>query len=883
MARLTRSHQPCPDCGSSDALAMYDDDHTYCFSCGVYNSTQVEGEDALDWETQVRGDKNKSLTNQELIKYFPLSTKNHLTNFQPSGIIEVSKEEEKRMLREGKVLISEGKKESNNISNTYVKEESVLSTEYVAMRGINVDTMRKYKILTNVSQDGTPVSIMFPYGVNNSKVRSLKEKQFWWAKKEEELKEHRLPLFGMDQFEPGSAKSITITEGEFDALAAYQMQGSKYPVVSVSSAGAAENECKQAFKYLNSFDNIYLNFDNDNPGVEATLKVARLFNPNKVFLVPHERELKDANAYLEAKKQAEYIKLWWSSTTFKPKNIINRNEEVKGIIFRDDAEQIATYPFPDLDGKAFGIRSSEVVLITAPEKVGKALCLTTPLPTPTGWTTVGDLNVGDTLLGRNGEPTKVTYITPVQYNDTYVVTFQDGTSIKADGPHRWTVRNLEGKESVVDTETMYRNGVLGRGSRANYMIPVHKPCTFEEAELPIDPFILGVWLADGHSYSAYITLSPKKLDILKGYKVRKIYEYEDKCLNYMFDELTYKQLSHANLIKNKHIPSAYLRSSIEQRTQLMKGMMFDGWQNEFYTGCKELLQGFLELARSLGYTCKVRDRDGYYTVRFKLKEYKAIRKIERVKQVPTKCLTVDSDDHLFIAGDGWNLTHNTEILRAMEHHLLKTTPYSIGVIHLEESERRAILGLINYEVMKPVHLPHSGVSKQEMYDAYEKMVGHDNRVNYYTHFGSDDPDVILDSIRYMVAVQGCKFLFLDHITMLVTGYEGDDERRKLDYISTRLAMMTRELDFTLFLISHVNDDGKTRGSRNISKIADLILHMERDIEAKDDLTRNTTQLVLKGNRFSGQTGPVAPLFFDTGSYTLRQLNEEDVLKGAIPF
>ena len=600
MARLTRSHQPCPDCGSSDALAMYDDDHTYCFSCGVYNSTQVEGEDALDWETQVRGDKNKSLTNQELIKYFPLSTKNHLTSFQSSGIIEVSKEEEKnkRLLREenDKRLISEGKKESNNISNTYVKEESVLSTEYVAMRGINVDTMRKYKTITNVSQDGTPVSIMFPYGVNNSKVRSLKEKQFWWAKKEEELKEHRLPLFGMDQFEPGSAKSITITEGEFDALACYQMQGSKYPVVSVSSAGAAENEAKQAFKYLNSFDNIYLNFDNDNPGIEATLKVARLFNPNKVFLVPHERELKDANAYLEAKKQAEYIKLWWSSTTFKPKNIINRNEEVKGIIFRDDAEQIATYPFPDLDGKAFGIRSSEVVLITAPEKVGK-----------------------------------------------------------------------------------------------------------------------------------------------------------------------------------------------------------------------------------------------------------------------------------------------TEILRAMEHHLLKTTPYSIGVIHLEESERRAILGLINYEVMKPVHLPHSGVSKQEMYDAYEKMVGHDNRVNYYTHFGSDDPDVILDSIRYMVAVQGCKFLFLDHITMLVTGYEGDDERRKLDYISTRLAMMTRELDFTLFLISHVNDDGKTRGSRNISKIADLILHMERDIEAKDDLTRNTTQLVLKGNRFSGQTGPVAPLFFDTGSYTLRQLNEEDVLKGAIPF
>jgi twinkle protein len=595
MARLLKSHLPCLDCGSSDALAEYSDGHTFCFSCGVYTPGEGGLAEQGGWGLK-GGDKNKTQQYQGLIKYFPNNERKDLTSFNPSCIIEVSKKE-----REGISInkrIDKGLSEGSKISNTLSisKEDSKLTMEFVGMRGISVDTMRKYNVKTNVDQGGLPVSIMFPYGKHNAKLRSLKEKQFWWQYKEDELKEHRLPLFGMDMFEPGCAKSITLTEGEFDALAAYQMQGSKYPVVSVSSAGAAENECKQAFKYLNSFDNIYLNFDNDNPGIEATLKVARLFNPNKVFLVPHEREFKDANAYLEAKKQQEYTKLWWSSSTFKPKNIINRNDEIKDIIFRDDQESIATYPFPDLDGKAFGIRSSEVVLITAPEKVGK-----------------------------------------------------------------------------------------------------------------------------------------------------------------------------------------------------------------------------------------------------------------------------------------------TEILRAIEHHLLKTTPYNIGVIHLEESERRAVLGLINYEVMKPVHLPHSGVSKQEMYDAYEKMVGKDNRVNYYTHFGSDDPDVILDSIRYMVAVQGCKFLFLDHITMLVTGYEGDDERRKLDYISTRLAMLTRELDFTLFLISHVNDDGKTRGSRNISKIADLILHMERDIEAKEDLTRNTTNLVLKGNRFSGLTGPVNALFFDTGSYTLRELNEEDVLKGAIPF
>src|SRR5690606_5904365 len=197
----------------------------------------------------------------------------------------------------------------------------------------------------------------------------------------------------------------------------------------------------------------------------------------------------------------------------------------------------------------------------------------------------------------------------------------------------------------------------------------------------------------------------------------------------------------------------------------------------------------------------------------------------------------------------------TEIFRAIEHHLLKTTDDNIGILHLEENKARTLKGYVNYEVQQPVHLPEFALSKEDLKKHLRLATGRDERLHIYSHFGSDDPDVILSTIRFMAGACGCKYVFLDHITMVVSGLQGDDERRALDYISTRAAMMVEELDFTLFMISHVNDEGKTRGSRNIGKVADLRIDLSRDLKAVDDRTRNTTFLTVSKNRFAGKTGP----------------------------
>ncbi len=223
--------------------------------------------------------------------------------------------------------------------------------------------------------------------------------------------------------------------------------------------------------------------------------------------------------------------------------------------------------------------------------------------------------------------------------------------------------------------------------------------------------------------------------------------------------------------------------------------------------------------------------------------------------------------NLFTALEGIG---KTEVLRAIEYHLLKTTDANIGIIHLEEGKSRMIKGLVGYELNQPVHLPDQQVSKEDIKKAYREITKRDDRVHIYTHFSSDDLDVILGTIRFLVAACGCKYVFLDHISMLVTGRGDDDERRSLDYLSTKFEWLVEELDFTLFLVSHVNDEGLTRGSRNISKTCDLWVHLIRDKTAATLEERNTTKLMVNKNRFAGRTGPAGSLLFDSGTFKIAE-------------
>lgn len=448
-------------------------------------------------------------------------------------------------------------------------------------RGINPGTYDYFDVRLRVDGEGNPHSYVFNLPDNRSLNRSASEKKFWFSGETGP----GLSLFGADKFPAGSGKMITITEGYFDTLAVFDMMGA-YPVVGVQSASSAKTECAKAYEYINSFDKIYICFDSDEPGQKAADAVARLFDFNKVYLVTLDKEYKDPNGYLEAGKDKLFYKAWWASRRFLPSGILASYSDFDQIIDEDIEKPAVPYPFDSLQDMTYGIRTGELVLLTAQEGMGK-----------------------------------------------------------------------------------------------------------------------------------------------------------------------------------------------------------------------------------------------------------------------------------------------TEIFRAIEYHLLKTTDENIGILHLEENKARTLKGYVNYEIKQPVHLPEFALSKEDLKKHLRSATVRDERLHVYSHFGSDDPDVILSTIRFMAGACGCKYIFLDHITMVVSGLQGDDERRALDYISTRAAMMVEELDFTLFMISHVNDEGKTRGSRNIGKVADLRIDMFRDLTAENDIVRNTTHLTISKNRYAGKTGPAGKLYFNPDSYILEEPEE----------
>lgn len=215
----------------------------------------------------------------------------------------------------------------------------------------------------------------------------------------------------------------------------------------------------------------------------------------------------------------------------------------------------------------------------------------------------------------------------------------------------------------------------------------------------------------------------------------------------------------------------------------------------------------------------------------------------------------------------------TEIIRALEYHTLRQSDHNLGIIHLEENKARTLKGLAGLHLKEPVHLPDSGVSKEAIKRGLLDLVRREGRLHVYSNFGGDDPDAIIDMMRFIVAVCGCKVVGLDHITMLATGREEDDERKFLDNLSTKLGRLVNELQFHLVLISHVNDDGKTRGSRNIAKIASNRIDIHRDIINPDERERNTTSLTVSKSRFTSLTGPAGRLLFDRETFTL--VPEED--------
>jgi twinkle protein len=224
-------------------------------------------------------------------------------------------------------------------------------------------------------------------------------------------------------------------------------------------------------------------------------------------------------------------------------------------------------------------------------------------------------------------------------------------------------------------------------------------------------------------------------------------------------------------------------------------------------------------------------------------------------------------------------------LRQLIHHLLMTTNDNIGMAFLEESPERTALGIMSIEAGKPLHLPQTEYTEEELERAYLHTMG-TGRCVLFNHFGSLDIDNVLNRLRYMVKAQNCQWVILDHYQMILSGMD-TDERKGLDMLLTKLRTFVEETGVGLFGVSHTRrQDGKglengaeislssLRGTQGISQLSDAVIGLQRDQQNDDETKRNTTELRLLKSRFTGETGPAGSLYFDKKVNKLVEVAEE---------
>ncbi len=230
----------------------------------------------------------------------------------------------------------------------------------------------------------------------------------------------------------------------------------------------------------------------------------------------------------------------------------------------------------------------------------------------------------------------------------------------------------------------------------------------------------------------------------------------------------------------------------------------------------------------------------------------------------------------FAAGTGQG---KSQVCREIAHHLILNGE-KVGYIALEENVQRSIRGLVSIGLNKPIHLPdvRKAIPEKEMKEAWTTIK---DSCFFYDHWGSIESDNLLNRIRYLVRACNCKWIVLDHLSIVISGNENSDERKLIDITMTKLRSLVEELNVGLLLVTHLkrldgnrdHTDGVAtsishlRGSTQIAGLTDIVIGLERNQQSNDTPDRVTIR-VLK-NRFSGDTGIATYLNYDkdTGRLT----------------
>lgn len=360
------------------------------------------------------------------------------------------------------------------------------------------------------------------------------------------------------------------------------------------------------------------------------------------------------------------------------------------------------------------------VLLVLTRGAGKALDKETIINTPDGRRRFGDLKVGDRVFGGDGKPCTIISVSPTFYNRCFNVTFSDGETITCNEDHLWSVYGPKNRFDLETHDTKWIAENYKKCGHSCLSVPMAKPMRYEKTDLPIPPYVLGLWLGNGTQKSSYIALHARDADeIVKyieetGCSVYSSNEHNNLrnvCIRLPNGKPLISELKKFGLDKEKFIPEVYLHGALEDRIALFQGLMdTDGCVTKHRSDCEfsqnnvehaQLSIDFGDLLASLGIKYANRWSRRTYTYLgekressamrfffkadkklppFRLKRKydrlmdtlplqstrKTIRNVQEIDPIPTNCIIVDSPDHLFLCGRKNTVTHNSFLIDLLQ-------------------------------------------------------------------------------------------------------------------------------------------------------------------------------------------------------------------------
>ena len=554
--------------------------------------------------------------------------------------------------------------------------------------------------------------------------------------------------------------------------------------------------------------------------------------------------------------------------------LFERNQEITGV----------PTGFIDLDRQLAGLQPSNLLIIGGRPGTGKALALDTPIPTPTGWTTMGHLHTGDQVFDAAGKPCHVTYATPVMHErQCYEVLFDDGSTIVADADHQWSAYDFPAWKSfreaqyragravtyprlardqsarrrrprVVTTQQMLDEGLHAcSDGRPNWYIPLARPLDLPDADLPVDPYVLGCWLGDGKTASSEMTIGAEDEGHFRG----------ELASAGPLRTLT-RELLAVGLLRGarKHIPTAYMRGSVEQRRALLQGLLdTDGHVEtsgvvDLCLADLPLLRQARELVCSLGHKPgPVRERsirlpdgrmtkawrfgwtplDPVFRLHGKASRYdsarsrrasgrtmrRAIVAIRPVPSVPVRCITVDSPDHLYLAGESMIPTHNTSFALGIAAHAALEARTPTLIFSLEMSHRELTQRMLCSEARVDATRMRNGKLLESDWPKISHAVG---RLGESPLFIDDNPHLTVMEIRAkarrLKSREGLGLIIIDYMQLMSGRSNAENRQVEVSEMSRGLKILARELNVPVIALSQLSRNLESRADKR-PVLADL--------------------------------------------------------------